>query len=548
MHHKAKSPQEYRVILQQDAPEPLIRAEVETVTPETLLEYSIHQFEELPIDVYGSDANHAGGVYYRSSVAERVLSAPPSFRSQQDIRMAERLQALFDAGTDPLQLYCEGAHAAGIDYMIQLRMNDLHDVVGIMVGIDEPNRRPTDIIGEPYYYTSGWKLNHPECLLGNPSDATQQNTYRYFERSALNYALGQVRAYILGMAEELITNYDLDIFEMDFIRFAFFFRRAEAYAQRHTMTQLVRRIRQMCDEVGEKRGRPVRLAARVPDTLELGLRAGIDTAEWLKQGMLDMVTISGGYTPFGTPWEQIVEVANKAGVPTIACLNHGNYAKDPNRIYAAAHRAYAAGVTGLKLWNFWYCFDYYHPQGENPLALEDFVKDIADPACLPDKALSFEVDHVQDPDEFVGSAHFHHGWPGQLPLTIGRAEDGIGQAVTFDIPEGAAARAPSHEAQLVLELQNFWAPEHKLDLLWNGQSLGQVAYELRPHEGAELYRVTSRIPCSSIHSGTNHLELRLSNHNPRVDPFIALLRAELLVPDKQGKLPPGNDNYATQLY
>ena len=64
----------------------------------------------------------------------------------------------------------------------------------------------------------------------------------------MNYALGKVRQLVFDMAEELVTGYDLDVLELDFIRFAFYFPRAEAYAQRHVLTGLVRRIRELCRE------------------------------------------------------------------------------------------------------------------------------------------------------------------------------------------------------------------------------------------------------------------------------------------------------------
>ena len=530
MPHQAKSPDQYKIVLQQDAPEPMLRAEVGEITPDALLDYSIRLFEHLPIDVYGSDANHAGGVYYRSKVAERMISTLTSYRAKDHTRMTERLKTLFDAGTDPLEIYCKGAHEAGIDYMIQLRMNDLHDVVGHIIDIASPNRSPNEKLGEPYYFTSQWKKDHPEYLLGDPTDDTPSNTYAYWQRSALNYALGKVRAFILDMSRELINNYDLDVFEMDFIRFAFFFRQAEAYAQRHVMTGVVKQIRSICDDVGAKRGRPVRLAARVPDTTELGLRSGIDTAGWLQEGLLDMVTIGGGYTPFGTPWEEIVDVAKKAGVPVLACLNQGPLAKEPKRIYAAAHRAFSAGVTGIKLWNFWYCFDYYHPKGENPYSLE-FVNDLVKPESLASKELSFNCDPIQDPSSSIGPAHYHHSWPGQMPMTIGYGEDGIGQMVTFEVPQGALdVRSASHQAQLVLDLINFWAPDDVLELYWNDQRLEGVDFEMRPNEGAEPYRVTYQISCDSFTAGVNRLELRLTKHHPKVDPFISLVHAELTLP------------------
>ena len=82
MAHASKSPEAYRIVLQQDAPEPMLRAPVRTISPEALLDYSIRQFAHLPIDVYASDANHGGGVYYRSKVAESMCSFPSSYRAK----------------------------------------------------------------------------------------------------------------------------------------------------------------------------------------------------------------------------------------------------------------------------------------------------------------------------------------------------------------------------------------------------------------------------------------------------------------------------------
>jgi hypothetical protein len=191
--------------------------------------------------------------------------------------------------------------------------------------------------------------------------------------------------------------------------------------------------------------------------------------------------------------------------------------------------------------------DYYHPKGENPLGL-DFVKELTDPGCLAKKALTYEADRIMDPDELVGSTHFHHTWPGQMPMTIGVATDGIGQSVTFDIPEASAGRKDSAEARVLLDIANFWYHDEKLELLWNGETLQKVDYQLRPKEGAESYRLTCVIPCGSIRAGMNLLGLRLTERNPRVDPFVSLLRAELNIPDEGGRLEPVNSSYVQRVY
>jgi hypothetical protein len=101
MSYQAKDPQEYRLIFHQDAVGPLRCADVEEITPEALREYSVAQFEHLPVDVYACCANHASGVDYRSKVAPWKLSTPGHYRGQVDVQVMDRLKTLAAAGTDP---------------------------------------------------------------------------------------------------------------------------------------------------------------------------------------------------------------------------------------------------------------------------------------------------------------------------------------------------------------------------------------------------------------------------------------------------------------
>ena len=532
--HTGRSPEDYRIIFQQDAPEPMIRAHVPELNEVTLVDHSIGQFDGLVVDVYAAAANHAGGAYFNSTTMERILSAPDSYRSSVDTRLIDRLEQLVAAGTDPLRIYCAAAHEVGMDFMVRVRMNDLHDVVGKATKLAEPNRRPLDTVGEPYYYEPAWKRDNPQYLLGDPYDDTEPKTFQFWQRSAMNFALGKTRQYLRDFTTEIATTFDMDAICLDFIRFAIVFFRAEAYAQRHVMTGLVRQIRAICTDAGNRRGRPILLAARVPDTIELGLRAGIDTEAWLRAGLLDLVEIGGGYSPFGTPWDDIAAIAAEAGVPATACINHGMLGKDPSQFRAAAHRAYAKGVSGLTLWNTWYCFDYYHPEGRNPLRLEQFLNHLAAPSELAQQPLTYAADPEMDPEGAIGSVHYNHAWPGQVPLVIGHAIDGIGQIITFDVPEDHAARSADAAAQLYLHLKNFWVFDDTLELYWNGVSITSDArFTLIPHQGAEAYDVTCDLSCSDIRAGANQLELRLVERDARLDPFISLLRAELRIPAGQ---------------
>ena len=226
--------------------------------------------------------------------------------------MNEAVKRLCNQGHDPLEVMCEGAHQAGRDVFLRMRMNDLHDRVGDIRGLDRPTKPPKTSHIEPYYYTPQWKRDHPEWLIGDPHAPYPDFSFQFMEAKAGNYAIGPFRQMMYELAAEAITGYDLDGFEIDFIRFPFLFPRAEAHAQRHVMTAFVRRIRDLTKEQAARRGRPIFLSARVPSTVELSLRVGIDLPFWLKEGLLDMVVIGGGYLPFSTPWKDIGDLAEKA--------------------------------------------------------------------------------------------------------------------------------------------------------------------------------------------------------------------------------------------
>ena len=525
--HQARKPEDYRIILQQDTPEP-VNHHFGRVSKATLLAGSIEQFQDHPVDVYASDVNHAGGAHFDSKVRERHATQFKKLRSGTALHMRRAIQQLIDEGTDPIHIYCEGAHERGIDYMLRLRMNDLHDVHGYRLNMFKPQHRPSGSVLDPHRYTAKWKLDHPEFLLGDPDSDLPSNTYEYWERLAPNYALSQVREYTCGFAQELVSNYDLDLLELDYIRFPFHFPQDERYAQRHVMTAVVRRIRQYCDAAGKSRGRPVRLSVRVPDTIDLALRCGYDVAHWLRSGLLDMITISGGCSPFNTPWRDIVSVAHEAGVPAFACLNHGMFNKNREMIRAAAQQAYDQGVTGIKLWDFYFCMDYYHRPGQNPLDFS-FIDEIADPGKLAG------LSKIYVPGNSLGSdgPFGHVSFPGQLPLTIGCASDGIANTVVFDVADDMSTRNPEAPARLTLEIINL-GPFDEILFRWNGQPIEKDPAAWVGNVTRDQHWFELPLTCSQVLKGPNTLDLILAKRDEALDPFVSLMSAGLSMPQAHG--------------
>jgi len=532
--YRAKEPKDYRIILQQDASEPLV-AHFGPVTKEGLIAASVGQLKGVPVDVYASDVDHAGGVHFNSKTWEHHSAHMKTLSCSAALQLRNALQQLIVEGTDPLHVYCEAAHANGIDYMLRVRTNDLHDVVGIWLKVDKPRTRPGSSVPELYYHTSQWKLSHPEYLMGDPTDDTHKDSYEYWERSSLNYALGPVREHFFKLIQELVNNYDLDALELDFMRFPFHFPRQERYAQRHVMTAFIGKVRTACDEAAQRRGRPIRLSVRVPDSVELCLRTGYDLPRWLNLGYLDMVTISGGYCPFGTPWHEIVSLGKAAGVPAFACINYGPIGRDRKLIYAAATRAYAQGVTGIKLWNCFYCMDYYWAPGQIPLDFS-FVKDIVSPEALVGVEKAYVPGHYfNQGDAFpVAYAYDHAVWPAQMPLTVGIASDGIGNTVVLDIGDDLVSR-PTEKAKLEVDLVDL-GPSDELLFFFNGRQIHHDPAAWPGVNAHSKHHFEFSIPFSQIVKGENTLELRLTKREESLAPFISLSGARLTIPGHWDRL------------
>jgi hypothetical protein len=138
----------------------------------------------------------------------------------------------------------------------------------------------------PEYFNGAFWRAHPE--LRNPG------------RAQLNYALPEVRRYILGILTELAGNYDVDGISLDFTRWP-----PIADPQRHdlnVLTSFLRETRQQLDAVGRSKRRRLSLSAAVVDDYHAKmtlLEQRIDLEAWLAGGCLDFVCVQAwDHTPY----------------------------------------------------------------------------------------------------------------------------------------------------------------------------------------------------------------------------------------------------------
>ncbi len=254
-------------------------------------------------------------------------------------------QAFLDQGVDPLKVMVDFGRRQGIEVFWSMRMNDTHD------------GSRTDY-GPVMFRANRLKVQHPEYLIGSTNQRPRHGVW-----SAVDYGLPQIRDLAFAYCEEVCRNYDVDGLELDFFRHAFFFRCSASNqpcgaAELDAMTSLLRRIRNRAEELGRRRGRPILVAVRVPDSVDYCRFIGLDLETWLREGLTDLLIVTG-YTQLN-PWEYSVSLGHKYGVKVYPSLDEPRV-RDPEAQNARASiegyrgralRAWAAGMDGIYLFNF----------------------------------------------------------------------------------------------------------------------------------------------------------------------------------------------------
>ena len=263
-------------------------------------------------------------------------------------------------GTDPLKIMVEFCKKNDIEIFFDMRMNDTHDAGLSGYG--------------PHLFTQ-FKKDNPECLVGTPTDRPRHGTW-----SSVDYAREEVRDLLFRFFQEVCQNYDIDGLEMDFFRHACLFKSVArggtaSQAELDGMTGLLRRIRAMTEEEGLRRGRPILMAARVPDSVEYCRGVGLDLERWLADDLLDIL-VGSGYFRLNR-WEYLVELGHRYKVAVYPSFSESRVRGETKRFTrnspacrrARAMEAWLAGVDGI------YMFNHFNPR--DPL-----WRELGDPEVL----------------------------------------------------------------------------------------------------------------------------------------------------------------------
>lgn len=189
------------------------------------------------------------------------------------------------AGVDPIAVCVDRCRETGIAPWMSVRMNDTHYI--------------TDSTKSSTFWQQ-----HPELRRDRANDG-------------YDFAHKKVRDYYLALVEELFQRYDCDGVELDWMRFPYHFRRGHEDAGRKHLNEFMRRAKQLAVKATEKRGHPVKISARIPAVPEAALALGMDGVTWVREGLVDVLVLSGTWRPTDTDipiekWrEQIGSVPHK---------------------------------------------------------------------------------------------------------------------------------------------------------------------------------------------------------------------------------------------
>ena len=466
------------------------------------------QFASLAFDpIAGSTVDavlwcSAGGntAAYKSEVLE-LQGENSGFRypNYSGWRRSANARALIDSGADQLEIVCAESRERGIAPFLSLRMNDTHDA-----------RAPKETLAKI-------KKDHPEWLLGEKMSEFH---------TALNYAHPGVRELRFRQIAEVFENHDFDGIELDWLRHSMHLELDSEYRLRYVLTDFLRDLRAVLDEIGTKRGRYVEILVRVPETVEACLREGYDVVAWLGEDLLDGVILGQGHT-VPTDYGQWRSLMTERRVPLYPCVYGygGGHTPYPDEmIYAIAASFLDAGADGL------YTFNWY-PHGD---IRKELLRAFGDPDKLVSQSKRYhaELRHVAI---YTRGGCVRAGLPVELWPTC----RGTGPDLAIYCADDVGSRRPE-KMELSVNL-NQYGPQDRVEVRLNGTRLenARVVPDAPGEEylggGTPVWRAQGKVwlhfglEPDQVKKGINIVTPILRERNPHITSNIVVERVELAI-------------------
>ena len=421
-------------------------------------------------------------------------------------RVTENIKTLTREYRCPLHLVCDFSHGHDMEAFASVRMNDVHD------SFMDANAMTI------------WKRTHPEFMVNIRGTLPEFELYT----TAQDFSHEAVRQRKLEIIEEICQRYDVDGFELDYIRHPVLFSR-RMHGEPCTadeidiVTSMMEKIRSLTDAAAKRRGRPLLIAVRVPDTFTTSLDNGMDASVWLGRDLIDILIVGGGYAPWSLPVETWVEEAKPYGVPVYPCVNLGK--ESLPLVRGLASNWYRAGARGLYFWNLGTPFEFM--TGDELIEARHrcyaCVHEVGDTDMLVGKDKLFSVDSATGG---ILPYYAHLSAPRLLPIESkrGALRTGVIGRLPLIVGDDVGSHPPTR-ATLNLEFDD---PSWKDALLirLNGEELtnGQFA---PASDGQMDCQLAYDVQVPPLRTGRNVVELAARNDVPLPEGIVTILGLDL---------------------
>ena len=477
------------------------------MTREQLMQFAVGQFADTQIDAISWCASEDGNtVSWKSDQFERFgENVNFTSASAQNWRYMANVNHLIDSGVDVPQVIADACRQHHKGSFFSLRVNDMHDAHG---GMPAPKV----------------KREHPEWMHGEGSLAA----------TALDYVRFGVREFKKAMIREFFEKFDFDGLELDWLRGDVNLPERREYQHRYAITDFVADLRAMLDEMGKKRGRPIEMAARVPETIEGCLLAGLDAPHWVNRRLIDHLIVGNMAVEYRL--EPFKAMCARAGVRLYPCLYGWGNDYNPNpgtagpcpddMLRATAARCWDQEADGL------YLFNMYPTEGFRM----DLMRQIGHPQtlCGLDKRFAAEVSG-RDPIHYKNLFYYS-----PLPVTLERTHGPgptIPVTVTDDIPK-AQRDGTLKSARIEVSFRQVLPEIDQIEFEFTGRRLERSDTILaRTHfgHGTELVNAYGcetwvlKPEPKDVRAGVNELTVTLKHRNPAITSPLEIHRCEIVV-------------------
>ncbi|MDP6447799.1 MAG: hypothetical protein QF805_28650, partial [Pirellulaceae bacterium] len=293
---------------------------------------------------------HVDSVFYCTTQSFNYFThntkAAEIFSSREGKFANNNLARFLAQQTDGLKMSSEFARAHGMESIWTLRMNDIHDAW-------TPQFRPK------------WKSTDPKRVMST-LDRGQGFRDRRRLWSLVDFEHPDVEPRLLEIIGEVLRNYAVDGVELDFLRAPFYFRthyngQPATAAQTAVMTHLVRNIRKLVLSESDRQGKPLLLTARVPTTVKLCRRLGLDATAWFEEKLIDVAAVGGGYITYDAPVKAMIDLCRSHDIPAYPCISQSGLMYRPPRgkserqpaeaWFGVANRFWREGAAGIYTFN-----------------------------------------------------------------------------------------------------------------------------------------------------------------------------------------------------